>query len=122
VDSQVTPCEDDPTAQPHDADSTPKEEIPKIRPIAELWDEAYQDLALQNKTLVDKYERELGIGTHLPGLHLTQKRAKMKTILEEKIKAIEDESWKVRFNEHEFAIKDVVESVVGVIEVRLHRT
>jgi hypothetical protein len=43
----------------------------------------------------------------------------MKTILEEKIKAIEDGAWRVKFKEHEFAIKGAVERVVGVIEVRL---
>jgi hypothetical protein len=43
----------------------------------------------------------------------------MKTILEEKIKSIEDDAWKLKFKEHEFAIKDAVEPVVGVIEVRL---
>jgi hypothetical protein len=119
VGCQATPCEDVQTAQPRDAEPPPKKEMPKMRPIVELWDEAYQDLALQNKTLIDKYERELAIGTDFPALALKQKRAKMKTILEEKIKAIEDGAWRVKFKEHEFAIKGAVERVVGVIEVRL---
>jgi hypothetical protein len=49
-DCQVTSCEDAQTALPRDAEPTPKDVMPKMRPIAELWDEAYQDLALQNKT------------------------------------------------------------------------
>jgi hypothetical protein len=119
LDSQVTPCEDAPTAQRHETTPTLREVISKVRPIAELWDEAYQDLALQNKTLIEKYELQLALGADFHTLDLTQKRVKMKTLLEEKIKSIEDESWKLRFNEHEFAIKDAVGRVAGVIEVRL---
>jgi hypothetical protein len=118
-DCQVTPREDAQTAPPRDAVPTPKDVMHKMRPIAELWDEAYQDLALQNMTLIDKYELLLAPGTDFDALDLTQKRAKMKTILEEKIKSIEDDAWKLKFKEHEFAIKDAVEPVVGVIEVRL---
>jgi hypothetical protein len=61
----------------------------------------------------------LAPGTDFAALDLTQKRAKMKTILEEKIKSIEDDAWKLMFKERESAIKDAVEPVVGIIEVRL---
>ena len=40
----------------------------------------------------------------------------MRVLLDKKIKEVEDESWKLKFNNHELAVKDLVVPVVGVIQ------
>jgi hypothetical protein len=40
----------------------------------------------------------------------------MKALLDQKIKEVEDGTWKIKFKDHEFVIKDLVEPVIGVVE------
>jgi hypothetical protein len=95
------------------------------RPIIELWDEAYDDLAKKDKDLVTDYEAELSktlvwlvasSGALFSGLGKIQRRDQMKAVLENKIKEIEKDTWKLKFKNHELAVKDLVEPVVGIID------
>jgi hypothetical protein len=98
------------------------------RPISELWNEAYEELYKKDKGLVTDYEVHLSeslVGavaagqasaTVFSGLGKVQRRQQMKALLDQKIKEIEEGTWKLRFRDHELVVKDLVEPVVGVID------
>ena len=71
------------------------------RSISELWDEAYDELYVKEKNLISKYEEQLSIS----GLGGAQKRQQMKIPVDQKIKHIEDGTWKLKLKDHEFAVK-----------------
>jgi hypothetical protein len=95
------------------------------RPIVELWDEAYEELTIKDKSLVANYEVQLSkslVGAVassailFSGLEKIKRREQMKILLAEKIKEIDEGEWKLKFKDHELAVKDLVEPVVGVID------
>jgi hypothetical protein len=95
------------------------------RPIVELWDEAYDELAKKDKNLVSDYETQLSkslVGAVassarvFSGLGKIQRCQQMKALLAKKIKEIDEGEWKLKFQDHELAVKDLVEPVVGVID------
>ncbi len=80
-----------------------------LRPIIELWDEAYIDLSKKDKSLVDDYEALLS--KSLVGLVASptilssgptkiQRCQQMKVLLEKKIKEIDQDKWKLKFQGH----------------------
>ena len=94
-------------------------------PIVELWDEAYQELSKKDKSLVADYEAQLSksltgaIGVPVAmfsGLGKIQRHEQMKVLLAKKIKEIEGGEWKLKFKDHELAVKGLVEAVVAVID------
>lgn len=107
---------------PHSHDGT------TLRPISELWDEAFDNLYAKSESLVLEFDAILsktlagGIATgHVSvaafsGLGKVQRRQQMEILLNQKIKDVEEGSWKLSFKNHEFLVKDLVKPVVGVIE------
>jgi hypothetical protein len=94
------------------------------RSIFELWDEAYEELSKTEKTLVADYEALLSTSlggaiassaTTFSSSTKVQRCQSMSTLLEKKIEEIEKGEWKLRFKDHELAVKDLVEPVVGVM-------
>jgi hypothetical protein len=97
----------------------------RSRPISELWDEAYEELYQKDKALVVEYEAQLSkslVGAvasaqaSFSRLSKVQKRHQMKALLDQKIKEIEDGKWKMKFKDNEFAVMDLVEPVVKIID------
>ena len=110
---------------------TMEEGVKKLisRPIVELWDEAYEELSKKDKSLVADYEAQLSeslVGAvalagqtseiAFSGLEKIQRCQQMKVLLDQKIKEISEGKWKLKFKDHELAVKDLVEPVVGVID------
>jgi hypothetical protein len=99
-----------------------------LKPIAELWNEAYNDLRSKDEKLVKDFEDELNEA--LPGVRKDQTsptegqgappgREQMEELINLKAKEIEDGGWKMRFKDHQLAVKDMVEPVVGVVKCKL---
>lgn len=112
-----------------------EESVKKLisRPIAELWDEAYDELSKKDKSLVADYEAQLSMSLvgavalagqasamAFSGLGKIQRRQQMEFLLDQKIKEIDEGKWKLKFKDHELMVKDLVERVVGVIDWAKH--
>lgn len=113
-------------SQPLEGESTVDDSVAKLisRPIVELWDEAYEELAKKDKSLVANYEAHLSkslVGAVassavlFSGLEKTKRCEQMKALLAKKIKEIDEGEWKLKFKDHELAVKDLVEPVTGII-------
>lgn len=87
-------------------------------PNSELWNEAWDELR-KNTALFEEYETRLTASSSSAGLPSFEKcdRAQvMKVLLEKKIGELESGQWKIEFQNNQFAVKDLIESVVGVID------
>jgi hypothetical protein len=87
-------------------------------PIAELWNEAWDELR-KNTALFEEYETRLAACSSpigLLGAGKTERARVMKVLLEKKIVELESGRWKVGFQNNQFAVKDLIESVVGVVD------
>jgi hypothetical protein len=106
-------------------------------PIAELWNEAWDELKLKDAALVKKYEERIeNVASRYSQLHAVMSamrtthksattfsglgkldRAKvMKLLLMERIEELERGQWKVGFGNNQFAVKDFIKPVVGFID------
>ncbi|KFY08508.1 hypothetical protein V492_06166, partial [Pseudogymnoascus sp. VKM F-4246] len=86
-------------------------------PIAELWNEAWDELQ-KNTALFEEYETRISASSSaigLTGLGKTERAQVMKVLLEKKIDELESGQWKIGFRGNQFAVKDVVEPVVSVV-------
>lgn len=102
-------------------------EHPELCPISELWNQAYEDLRSgDDKKLIEKYEAI--IETELsamvastaaissPALIKALRKENMKRILERKVTEVKDNKWRLRFNDHELAVEEIVQPVIDVID------
>lgn len=114
-------------SQPTESESTIEESAEKLlsRPIFELWDEAYDELAKKDKSLITDYEVELSkslVGAFassamvFSGLNKVQRCQQMKILLAKKIEEVDEGQWKLNFKGHELKVKDLVTPVVGIID------
>lgn len=105
-------------------------------PIAELWGEAWEELRRKDAALVADYEeyindvvlvsaKSLAVMSTMTvtqpssrsfsSLGAGQRGHTMKVLLEERITELDEERWKLKLGENQFAVKDLVEPVVGLI-------
>ena len=87
-------------------------------PIAELWNEAWDELR-KNTALFEEYETWLTASSSsvgVLGLGKCERAQVMKMLLEKKIEELESGQWKIGFQSNQFAVKDLIEPVVGVID------
>jgi N-terminal domain of NWD NACHT-NTPase len=98
---------------------------PGVRPIAELWDEAFEKLKGDEKDLVMDYQKVLnhektltsivGSTSFFTGLEVPT-QLQMQTLLKSKIENIKSKEWKLKFKGHELAVKQLVEPVTSIVE------
>lgn len=81
----------------------------------------------KDKPLIDSYEKERSksiprvamlagqVSIAFPGIGTIERR-QMKLIIDQKIKEADDGTWKLRFKDHELAVKDLIQPIVGVVE------
>jgi hypothetical protein len=96
-----------------------------VRPIAELWDEAFEKLKNDEKDLVQDYQRVLnrdksltsvfGSTSLLTGFKAPRK-LQMRAVLQRKIDDVKSTEWKLKFKGHELAVKQLVEPVTSIVE------
>jgi hypothetical protein len=108
-----------------------------VAPIAELWNEAWEDLREKEGSLIKEYEELIEkassrstephtvvsalVTAHSSAITFSslgklQRAQAMKILLQERIDELDEGRWKVGFQDHQFAVKDVVEPVVGFID------
>jgi hypothetical protein len=103
--------------EPQQPDDSETSKPPYTRPIAELWDEAYDKLSKTNPGLIGGYENEvqkaLKVEQLTPSKGQRHIQMKLSKILTQKIK---NKEWMVKFKDRQFAVKDFVEPVASVVE------
>lgn len=96
-------------------DPTVAEQV--LRPIREVWDEAYEDLRAEDEDLITKYEdrlRESVYGGLASTLGKMQKQDLMKTVVDHKLEQYKADTWKVKALGEEFLVKDMAKPLVGI--------
>ncbi|KAH8657321.1 hypothetical protein BGZ61DRAFT_404246 [Ilyonectria robusta] len=91
-----------------------------LPPISSLWDEAFDGLESNSATkeLMNAYESLIAKsnkGQNVPK-ERGSRRDQLDVFVEEKTDEIEKGSWKIRFKDHEFLVKDLVEPVVSIVD------
>jgi N-terminal domain of NWD NACHT-NTPase len=127
----LAPASNTPVVSPQVAPVAQKdlgESAPKIEhTIFQLWNEAWEDLKIKEPKLVNKYEKKLAsdIGANAmqaavaPSSNIVDRNLRlqeMKGVLKQKMQAIDDKKWVLKFKDHELAVKDMIEPVVSIID------
>lgn len=95
-----------------------------VRPIAELWNEAFEVLENDERGLVQDYQRVLnrdksvGESTYfLTGLKArSPTHFRIQDVLQRKIEDMKSKEWKLKFKGHELAVKQLMEPVTSITE------
>lgn len=83
-----------------------------IKPINELWNEAYEELRLKEDALIKKYERILSDLSGSEG----DKRTQLELILRTKKNEVEKTAWKLKFgDEKEVPLKTLEAPVLSIV-------
>jgi hypothetical protein len=101
--------------------SLPLEE--RLCPISELWNQAYDDLKRDEEKLVSDYQSvlssDLAMTMITPTLMIMgskeERQQQMAALLARKVEEAKKKTWKLKFGGKEIPVKEVVESVVGII-------
>lgn len=86
-------------------------------PIGELWNDAWNELR-HNTALFEEYETRLTAfspAVAFPSLGKHERAHVMKVLLEKRIEELESGRWKIGFQNNQFAVKDLIEPVVGIV-------
>jgi len=88
--------------------------------MSELWNEAYEELKLDDATshLVQQYEAEIAkqIADHAISTVETTRLQQMEVLAQAKAEEVERGTWKIKFASHQFAVRDIVGPAIGIIE------
>ncbi|KAH0490059.1 hypothetical protein TgHK011_001544 [Trichoderma gracile] len=88
-------------------------------PIRDLWNLAYENLGKEDGRLIHDYEAKIrknfnaGVGCTI-GSDFS-KRDWMEKVLQEKMKEVNDNAWRIRFGSSETQFKDMANNVLGVV-------
>ena len=93
-------------------------------PIAELWNQAYEQLRKGEPKLVEKYEKEISlhvssmVGTTvaISGLGKVRRREQMEVLVKQKLKEDEDGKWRIPLGKDRIAIRELAEHVVSIVD------
>lgn len=96
-------------------------------PISELWDQAYEDLKVNEEKLMKEYEcilfGDAGTSLGLVGNMLLLKSAKtkrkdqMEGILKKKVAEMKENEFKLRFNGKDIPLKDLAKPVLDIVNL-----
>lgn len=91
-----------------------------LGPISELWNNAFDELEKDKATahLITRYERELAKYMTAKGVQNEEphRLAQMEVIARIKLAELEEGTWKVNFAHRQFAVRDLMVPVLGIIE------
>lgn len=93
-------------------------------PIAELWDQAFEQLREEDPKLVKKYEAQISlhvstmVGTTvaISGLGKVQRREQMEVLVKKKLEEDEDGKWRIPLGDDHIAIRDLARHVVSIVD------
>jgi hypothetical protein len=91
--------------------------------ISELWNQAYDDLKRDEEQLIKDYQSVLSSDMSMTMITPTlmtmgsseERQQQMAALLARKVEETKKKTWKLKFGGKEIPVKDVVESVVGII-------
>ncbi|KAH7350622.1 hypothetical protein BKA65DRAFT_242529 [Rhexocercosporidium sp. MPI-PUGE-AT-0058] len=96
---------------------------PEVRPIREVWNEAYEDLRAEDEDLITKYEARLResvygaiASTSSPVVGSVGRQELMKSVVDKRLEQYKEDAWKVKALGEEFLVKDMAKPVVGIIK------
>lgn len=95
-------------------------EASAFSPISDTWNDAYEDLKNDELTshLMERYEQEVAKKARtrtVPGDKLGRLKL-METIAKEKEEELEAGTWKVKFANNQWAVRDIMVPLVGIIQ------
>lgn len=93
-------------------------------PIAELWNQAFEQLREIDPKLIKKYEEEISlhvstmVGTTvaISGLGKVRRREQMELLVKQKLKEDEDGKWRIPLGHDRTAIRDLAGYVVSIVD------
>lgn len=93
-------------------------------PIAELWNQAYEELREKEPKLIKKYEEEISLQVSamvdatvaISGLGKVRRREQMEVLVKQKLKEDEDGKWRIRLGDDRIAIRDLARYVVSIVD------
>ncbi|MCJ1270798.1 hypothetical protein MMC22_010695 [Lobaria immixta] len=93
-------------------------------PIAELWNQAYEQLREKEPILIRKYEEEISlhvstmVGTTvaMSGLGKVRRREQMEVLVKQKLEEDEDGKWRIPLGDDRVAIRDLAGYVVSIVD------
>ncbi|KAG4441669.1 hypothetical protein IFR05_002876 [Cadophora sp. M221] len=95
----------------------------ELRPIRELWNEAYDDLRAEDEDLITKYEAKLReslcgalASSSNPVGAIVGKQELMKSVVDKKLEQYKEDAWKVKGLGEEFLVKDMAKPLVGIVK------
>ena len=96
-----------------------------LKPIKELWNEAYEELKEKEKSIIKDYEDAMpeDISMALGSISLTlgapevpvRRKKQMVALVEKKVAEAKKNAWKLRYGDNEVVLKDLAEPAVKLI-------
>lgn len=113
-----------PTAQVPATSALPSSDTEAIVSIAELWNQAFEELRKRDPKLIEKYEEQLSwsvstmVGTTvtMSGLGKVRRKEQMEMLVKRKLEEDENGKWKIPFGDDRIAIRDLAGSIVSIID------
>ena len=109
----------------HNGENTAETHAPTIteqvlKPIREVWNEAYEDLRVEDEDLITKYEAKLREVTYgalaIATVGRPQKQVLMDAVVNKRLEEYKEGNWKVKALGEEFLIKDMAKPLVSIIK------
>lgn len=98
-------------------------DIKIVTPIAELWNQAYEELRDKERKLINKYEEEItslsilvGQTVKLSGVDKVSRRLQMEELVRRKLADDENGKWAIPLGDDRIAIRDLAGSVASIID------
>lgn len=98
--------------------------VPAKVPIAELWNQAYEQLREKEPNLIRKYEEEISlhvstmVGTTvaISGLGKVRRREQMEVLVKQKLEEDEDGKWRIPLGDDRIAVRDLAGHVFSIVD------
>lgn len=95
-----------------------------LGPIAELWNNAYEQLREKEFKLIEKYEAEIsfhvstmvGSSVAISGLGKVRRRVQMEVLVKKKLEEDENGKWRIPLGHDHMAIRDLAGYVVSIVD------
>ena len=92
------------------------------RPIAELWNLAYEELREKEPKLIKRYEKQLSSASTMAGSTVTisdlgkvHRKEQMEILVKRKLEEDENGGWMSHFSDDRIAMRDLARSVISII-------
>lgn len=112
------------TPRNENASAAAARDFDRAVPIAELWNQAYEQLREKEPKLIEKYEEEISrhVSTmvaatvEISGMGKVRRREQMEVLVKQKLKEDEDGKWRIPLGNDRVAIRDLAGYVVSIVD------